>query len=269
MAQNHHCAQCGASLGAEQQNCPQCGALNHEYAPAASSSPARKGGKPQTIDELKAFCAARGMPLEKMRFFIGVDYKQPRAFGIYQDGQTYVVYKNKADGSRAVRYIGPDEAFAVGELYDKLMAEHALRAGKGTSSRSGAVTRSGSGGYGKESFLSRLVSRLPDLVLKMIPCLIVAAILIGISAAVDGVQQLRHRNDGYYRVGEELFYRYGTDWFVDSLADGLADGWYEVEEFPYSDYTTYYAGEYYSSSWGGSSGSKKPTQAGVLAVSHS
>ena len=64
------------------------------------------------------------MPLEKMRFFIGEDYKGARAFGIFQDGNgDFVVYKNKDNGQRAVRYQGKDEAYAVNEIYQKLKAE--------------------------------------------------------------------------------------------------------------------------------------------------
>ena len=45
-------------------------------------------------------------------------------FGIYRDEDgEFVVYKNKSDGSRAVRYKGLDEAFAVNELYEKLRSE--------------------------------------------------------------------------------------------------------------------------------------------------
>ena len=35
----------------------------------------------------------------------------------------FIVYKNKADGTRAVRYKGTDEAYAVNELYLKLKDE--------------------------------------------------------------------------------------------------------------------------------------------------
>ena len=59
-----------------------------------------------------------------MRFFVGVDYKEPRAFGIYKEPNgNCVVYKNKADGSRAIRYQGADEAYAVNEIYQKMRAE--------------------------------------------------------------------------------------------------------------------------------------------------
>lgn len=80
---------------------------------------------PQTIEELKAFCEEKGLPLEQMRFFIGVDYKEPRAFGIYMDEATgeYIVYKNKDTGERSIRYQGTDEAYAVKELYLKMKEE--------------------------------------------------------------------------------------------------------------------------------------------------
>ena len=51
--------------------------------------------RPKTIEELKAFCAEKGMPLEQMRFYIGEDFPEPRAFGIFQDENgEFVVYKN-------------------------------------------------------------------------------------------------------------------------------------------------------------------------------
>jgi RNA polymerase subunit RPABC4/transcription elongation factor Spt4 len=123
------CPYCGGFVRADEKNCPGCGASNEFYNPEAGApakaSPAAGDSSlpPQTIEELKAFCEARGMPLFRMRFFIGRDYREPKAFGIYRDGENVVVYKNKADGSRAIRYQGPDEARGVNELYQKLLVE--------------------------------------------------------------------------------------------------------------------------------------------------
>lgn len=81
---------------------------------------------PETIEELKMAYIDKNLPSEEItRFFIGKDYKHPRAFGIYKDEITgnFVVYKNKADGTRAVRYEGPDEAVAVKEIYIRLCDE--------------------------------------------------------------------------------------------------------------------------------------------------
>ena len=240
MAQSFRCEYCGSSLSSDEQNCPYCGAPNPHYLPGASIAPAESWERPRTISELQAYCASRGMPLEKMRFFIGEDYREPRAFGIYRDGSDFVVYKNKADGSRAIRYRGPDEAFAVGELYDKLMAEHAIRADlRRSRASSSGPARGGarSGGRLRNNLLRNVILPL--------------VILFALSSVFTAVSnRISHRNDGYYRVGEDLFYRYGASWFMDSL---YSDDWYEVEDFPYEDYREYYQGNEYDDSWGGSS----------------
>ncbi|MBR2289705.1 MAG: hypothetical protein IJ867_03665 [Clostridia bacterium] len=81
---------------------------------------------PQTIEELKQWYKDRNLPDENItRFFIGKNYTKAKAFGIYQDEKTgnFVVYKNKANSIRVIRYEGPDEAKAVTELYLKLKEE--------------------------------------------------------------------------------------------------------------------------------------------------
>ena len=81
-------------------------------------------GKPKTIDELKDYYQKSGYA-NKTRFFVGCNFERAKAFGIYLDESTgeYVVYKNKDDGSRKVRYRGKDEEFAVSELYERLQLE--------------------------------------------------------------------------------------------------------------------------------------------------
>ena len=105
------CPNCGTYYDANDPVCPGCG---KKYTTDS----------PQTIEDLRAWCEARNLTPERTRFFIGINYTEPKAFGIYQNDEgNYVVYKNKADGSRAIRYEGQDEAFAVSELYDRLQQE--------------------------------------------------------------------------------------------------------------------------------------------------
>ena len=118
-ASTSQCPYCGSTLRSDEKVCPNCGAANEHY---VQDTP-RRIVKPRTIAELKEYCAERGMPLLRMRFFIGEDYREPKAFGIYRDGEDVVVYKNKADGSRAIRYRGRDEEHAVDELFQKLLDE--------------------------------------------------------------------------------------------------------------------------------------------------
>lgn len=82
--------------------------------------------EPKTIEELKQWYVAHNLPDEMItRFFIGKNYQEPKAFGIYQEPATgdFVVYKNKANGTRAERYRGKNEAYAVTELWLKLKEE--------------------------------------------------------------------------------------------------------------------------------------------------
>ena len=118
----HVCDQCGKPIPDDATVCPHCGATQVEDI--------RLTKIPEAIEELQAFCAMHKMPLDAMRFFIGEDFKGAKAFGIYKDANgDCVVYKNKADGSRAVRYKGPDEKHAVREIYEKLKSETDLRRG--------------------------------------------------------------------------------------------------------------------------------------------
>lgn len=119
---NIRCDYCGNFLDEQSDRCPHCGA------PVPHVTRSAAGGTPRTIEEMIAFCNARGIPYERMRFFLGRDFREPRAFGIYQDSDgNFIVYKNKTDGSRLVRYRGTDEAFAVNEIFQKMLTEVRLR----------------------------------------------------------------------------------------------------------------------------------------------
>ncbi len=120
MASTGKCEYCGGVILSSDKKCPTCGAANLLYVEDAPSVILT----PHTIKELAEYCAERNMPLHRMRFFIGEDYKKPKAFGIFQnDKGEFVVYKNKANGSRSIRYKGFDEKYAVKELYMKLLEE--------------------------------------------------------------------------------------------------------------------------------------------------
>ncbi|MBR3554498.1 MAG: zinc ribbon domain-containing protein [Oscillospiraceae bacterium] len=225
MAEEKTCDYCGTHLAPGDEICPSCGAPNPHHVPGGEAGTR----KPRTIEELRAFCDSKGMPLEKMRFFIGINEPSPRAFGIYREGDRFIVYKNKSDGSRAVRYDGPDEAYAVNELYLKLLEEHRLRKNGGGS---GSTRSSGDRRRPKRS--STII-------------IIAVVVLYFLLQLVIG--RLSHRKDGYYSTGDNLYYRYGSSWYVDS---DYYDDWVETDSFPMDDYGSYYVGDDYDDSWGAS-----------------
>ena len=89
------CEYCDSMFDDTLENCPACGAPNANVRRSTSDQPTTIGG-------LMAWYDSKGLPgPEVTRFFIGQDYRGPRAFGIYKDENSgkFIVYKNKADGS--------------------------------------------------------------------------------------------------------------------------------------------------------------------------
>ncbi len=122
------CSYCRRKIADSMVICPYCGAENENYNPIFNKeeNTSVSAKNPQTIEELKEWYNSMNLPSpEVTRFFIGKDYSGPMAFGIYKSDLTgdYIVYKNKKDRSRAIRYEGPDENYAVNELYLKLKSE--------------------------------------------------------------------------------------------------------------------------------------------------
>ena len=232
MASTSQCKYCGSTVSSAEEHCPNCGAPNEGYI----ADTERQVFLPKTIEELKEYCAERGMPLLKMRFFIGEDYRQPKAFGIYRDGDDCIVYKNKANGQRAIRYQGPNEAFAVNELYLKLLEECHNRG----IYPDGRAPEPSSGGK-RQSWLKRS-GIMPALI-----CMIVMSLLTCVMALYSIHQ---HRDDGYYGTGDgTVYYHYGTSWYYtyDSSSAGY---WYETDDFPTAGYEEYSLGEDWDSDWG-------------------
>lgn len=111
------CEYCGASIDARLTHCSFCGGVNSHVVRSAET-------QPTTIAEMQNWYKERHLPPYMVtRFFVGVDYQEPKAFGIYKEGNNCILYKNDEYGNRTIRYSGPDEAYAVNELYQRLTQE--------------------------------------------------------------------------------------------------------------------------------------------------
>ena len=220
------CEYCETLYEAACPRCPACGAANPSYAGAAGgsaeagegteavSAPQEGTESPGTIEELQRWYRARNLPPEEVtRFFIGKDVSEPRAFGIFKDDSgDFVVYKNKSDGSRAMRYRGPDERYAVNELYQKLKDEILNQ----KSHQAGARGQSGTAtdGRGKRRFGIGTV-------------IVILAIAFNLySFARPSLPS----NNGYYQYRGDTYYRYDMDWYI---YDHFS-GWRDVESYGYT-----------------------------------
>lgn len=113
------CRFCGKSIDSTLSNCSYCNGINTDVIRAAKD-------QPLTIRALQEWYADKGLPpYETTRFFIGMDYRQPRAYGIYQEQESrhFIVYKNLSSGERKVFYDGTDEAYAVNAIYQRIVTE--------------------------------------------------------------------------------------------------------------------------------------------------
>ena len=216
------CEYCDSWIEDTDEVCPHCGAPNAHLMASGE-------GVPKTIEELKAFCERHHLPLKDMRFFIGEDYKEPRAFGIYQDGDDFVVYKNKDDGTRAVRYRGHDEAYAVNELYQKMKSEVANQKNRLASSKMKTAQKSERRG-------------------RMLGTAGIAALIFAIFLMLGALFSGNSR--GYYVYDDTTYYYQDDGWYY---YDTTGSSW-ERDNNPPTELTDhaddYYAGSSYDSSYG-------------------
>ena len=249
------CDYCQQLVEETEKSCPFCGAVMPTVNRTASE-------QPKTIEELKAWYTARNLPPENVtRFFIGKDVKEARAFGIYKDVTgDFVVYKNKADGSRAVRYKGADEEYAVNEIYQKLKAEIANQKSHNTSSQTRSYTpprKKKNSGFGS------LIGVLMFFMFRPLGITLLVIIIAIIRAIFD-----TSPSDGYYRYqGNDYYYQddswyyYNTDsdsWdyysnsFLDDIINDDNDSEYRVYDHDGSDFEDSYwydDDDDYSYSW--------------------
>ncbi|MBR6223026.1 MAG: zinc ribbon domain-containing protein [Lachnospiraceae bacterium] len=202
------CDFCGQMIDEGQATCPNCGGVMPTANRVASD-------QPKTIEELKRWYTDHNLPPEeKTRFFIGKDIKAPKAFGIYQasDGN-FVVYKNKSDGERVVRYKGVDEGYAVNELYQRLRSEIVnQKANIANNGNNRATKKSGKLTIG-------------DIFLTIIALIFFSPLTQGVLLIVIALifTMFDHSpSNGYYRYNGNDYYYQGSSWYS---YDTAGDSW--------------------------------------------
>lgn len=214
------CDYCQQLVDETEKSCPNCGAPM----PTANRT---ANEQPKTIEQLQEWYKARNLPPENVtRFFIGKDVKEARAFGIYKNSAgDFVVYKNKSDGSRAIRYQGADEEYAVNEIYQKLKVEI-------TNQKANNVNRSTpNSSNNKKSGSGSLLSGLFYLII----WLLMKPIGIGLLAIIAGIfiAIFDHSpSEGYYRYQGNDYYYQDDNWY---MYDDYNDSWGYATNYDFLD----------------------------------
>lgn len=225
------CDYCGNYIPDSEPVCPNCGAPNNGVKRTSDEVP-------HTIEGLKEYVRKNNIPVDELRFFIGIDYREAKAFGIYKDENTgnFIVYKNKGDGERAVRYEGKDEAYAVNEIYQKLKEKendykyyNKVRGNNPTNSN----TSQGTPDNGANSNRNNKKSRLISLIIIAIVIFFALRFGVGRSAAcfMGGCAGSGYESsyDGYDSDGGSFFdwgdsdSDSGSDWDMDWDSDWGGD----------------------------------------------
>ena len=216
------CDYCDSFYDDTLEKCPNCGATNN-YIRRISE------GIPRTIEELQQYVVSHNVPVQQMHFYIGVNYTGPRAYGIYRDGVNVIVYKNKADGSRAVRYSGRDEAYAVNEIYQKMRTEY-------NGHKEVNMNRPPQRNYSNNR--RRKSNYAPSTVIGVLIFVFVLLFLIIASSDSD--------SRGYYRYNNDYYYHQNSSWY---LYNTLTDSW-EYSSAPADDMKDYYSAYSFDSDYG-------------------
>lgn len=222
------CEYCGSFISDSDERCTSCGATNNNLKRNANNVP-------ETIEQLKQWYIEHNLPDENItRFFIGKNYTEPKAFGIYkdEDTQNFIVYKNKSDGKRAVRYEGKDEKYAVNELYQKLKEE--------------IINQKNNS---KNTERKKTTIKIETIITLMIIFIVIMVIIATVIAN-------NRPSKGYYKYNDNYYYYQSGTWYINSTKEkkeqvnSFTDKWEEVEieNLPgelIEDSSKYYKSEYH------------------------
>lgn len=216
--------------------------------------------EPKTIQELEAQCKELNLPLWNMHIFIGQDVNVAKAFGIFKNPNTgeVTLYKNKADGTRAIRYKGMDEEQAVGELWAKIQEMYNLAVKERSPSAPKPVRQHMAPPcqtIRRHTHVVRVRRHRPirrwisTIAVFLTIAIFVGLVVFAVSTIPSGDRGFRRPaiSAGYYDVGyDHYYYRPGGGWYL--YNNGL-DTWAPFvppnDWYVYNNYSDYYIGSSY------------------------
>ena len=192
-----------------------------------------------SIEEFKALFHEFNIEEDKVRFYIGKYHLSPKAYGIYQIDENYIVYKNKSNGETFIRYKGPSEEEACKELYTKFLQEVSKR--KNLSKQYNPYHDDNYSFVKKSNNVNNGKSKKIILFAIILIITINTGIIIYNRNNTSSKPQIR-----YYENNDRYYKKYNDDWYY--WDDGLNDWYYyspvENEYIYFNDITDSYYEEY-------------------------
>lgn len=238
------CGSCKVKYSNKLNKCPNCGVLNPSRIPVEAPSE-HSFQMPKTLRELELLLEENRLSPNDIRLHIREDYPGPLCCGIFQDAEgNFVVYKNRIDGSRVVRYQGPDEAYAVSELLQKALerveVRRALHVPLPHEQDSLSVQKDTPF---KKSLKKRRSSQPKRTTIKWNYLGLLSPLLVILVVWV--FMNWDSTKSGYYCYQSSYYYYQDSDWFVYQ-----GDTWYPVVPVFASDCSRYFRSETFSDSYG-------------------
>lgn len=192
----------------------------------------------KTLDELEQFFEKYNIPQETVRFFVKQNRTDAKCFGIYKNASgEFVVYKNKRDGTQAVRYQGTDEAEAVQIFFDKFKEELHLR----------DVNKQLNSSMNRDEYYAEQRKKAKRKMLAQIGIAGgIVALVLGASIWVRKAFNIPR--SGYYMIDDEPYYYRGNHWWYYDDSD---DDWliYYGMDYTSEEYYDDYLGSSYDSDY--------------------
>ena len=241
------CGSCGVKYSNKLRSCPNCGAQNPSHIPVEAATE-YSFQMPKTIKELEQLLEKNRLSPSEIRLHLREDYPGPQCFGIFQDeAGNFVVYKNRIDGTRLIRYQGPDEAYAVSELVQKTLerveVRRALHVVLPHENGSLSVRKDQEKHARSARKSSRAATRRSSnwhITLGLLSPLLISLLLLVVT-------NWKTTENGYYCYQSSYFYYQSPDWYISQ-----GECWYPIvpiQAFS-SNCTKYYCSASYSESYG-------------------
>lgn len=182
-----------------------------------------------SIEEFKDVFKEFEIDEDKVRFYLGKYHLAPKAYGIYQIDDDYIVYKIKNNGDTTIRYKGPSEQRACNELYTKFLQEISRR--KTLSKKYNPYHDENYTPVRKQEYIDSTKNKKQSK--NILIFIIIAFIIIDLAIVAYKRNNQNTPQTEYYQYNDDYYKHYNNNWYY---WDNTLNDWFIF----YPSYDEYY-----------------------------